>query len=262
MGKKAPATAPAVPPTKAANSNKKAAAPTTAAENAQAAENASLTQASAILDSVSLDVLLALVKAKSGPTLVIPDSDDEGFNTRLTSRDQLTALCADIKGIDTTPMLTPADQQGQFVDGTLLLVDSLLEAANCKDNRRKFSLEALAILQRRTRHWKTCLKAAGPVAGGSFAAAYELWHSQRLQFTKPDFKPEEVDKVEVAAAMTKDKHSTPRGPARPPQPYSHDRQRPRPQTTYRNPRPYPKPRHSPKGSNRDRSRSRSPAKRR
>lgn len=261
MGKKTPPAAPTTLVAKTTIPSKKAKAPTTAADNAQAAEHANLTEASALLDSVSVDVLKALVKAKSGP-VVISDSDDDNIDVRPKSREQLSTLRTDIQGIDTIMMQTLADQNEQFLDGTLLIVESLMEAVERAPTRKKFMAEALAILHRRTKCMMVSLKAAGPVAGGSFAATYELWHAKRRHFVKSDFKPEEVEKAEVEAAISREKHSAPRGPARSGYQHGQDRARTRPQSNYRSQKPYNKSRQSPKDSQRDRSRSRSPAKRR
>lgn len=44
-------------------------------------------------------------------------------------------------------------------------------------------------------------KEVGLTAKGPLNAAFELWHVKRRYFTQPDYKPDDIQKVDIEAAL-------------------------------------------------------------
>ena len=250
MGKKAPATTPAVPKP---STKKKPVVLTKAAEEPPAAEVADLHAALQLLDNLSADVLLALAKAKSASAKE-EDSDDD-WDVKPRSRERLVTLRTDVQARDSQVMKSYAEQMEQIVDGSITITEAVIQAIEPKRSIEKFMVEALSILHRRLKYYSVALKKAGPTAGGSLDAAYEIWQSKRLQFAQQEFKPEELEKSEVEAAVARNRgqHFGRFG--------NQDKGEAGPKRDFRGNNYFNRPRHSPHQPRRDRSRSRSPNKR-
>jgi len=200
MGKKTPASTPMVPKP----SKKKAPAVLTpAAEEPLAAEVTNLHAATQLLDTMPADVLLAFAKSKAAAEK-IDDSEDE-WDAKPRPRERLVSLRTDVQARDAQVMRTYAQQMEQIVDGSITIAEAIINAIEPKKAVEKFTVEALSFLFKRLKHYSVSLKKAGPAAGGSLDAAYDIWQSKRLQFALPDFKPEELEKSEVEAAVTRHK---------------------------------------------------------
>ena len=219
-----------------------------------------LQEASALLDSLPAHVLLALAKSKSAATEEDVIEHDV-WDVKPNSRERIGTVRTDIQSRDSHYMQTCAEQTGQLLDGSIMIVESILRALDPKKPIEMFTVEALSILNRRLKFFSTALQRAGPIAGGSFAAAYDIWHAKRHHFVLQDFKPEELDKAVVDAALSRNRSLSFRGASRADQPQGQGKGRPRPRVNSHSYNNSNRPRQSPKRNQRDRSRSRSPPKR-
>ena len=178
-------------PTTIAHS-KKTRTPVAAAEEPPAATTGKLQEASALLESLPTDVLFAIAKSKSAATEeddAVPDVREVKPN----SWERMSTVRTDIQSRDSHYMPTCAEQTGQLLDGSIMIVESILRALEPKKPIEMFTVEALSILNRCLKFFSTALQRAGPIAGGSFAAAYDIWHAKRHHFVLQDFKPQELD---------------------------------------------------------------------
>jgi len=200
MGKKKPASAPVVPQP----SKKKATINLpTAAEDPPAAAGTDLLHATEILDALPTDVLLAFVKSR-GVDLK-EDARDDDWDAKPRPRERLTTLRTDVQNRDSQVMRSYAEQMEQVVDGTITVAEAVIQAIDPKTSVEKFTVAALTLMFKRLKHYSVALKRAGPKAGGSLDAAYEIWQEKRLQFATEEFKPEELEKTEVEAAVARHK---------------------------------------------------------
>lgn len=233
--------------------------PVAAAVEPAAAIPPTLQDASAFLENLPADVLIAMARAKNASAG--EDEDDaDVWEVKPNSRERISTVRNDIQSRDSHYMQTVAEQTEQLLEGSVMIVESILRAIKPVKPVEMFTVEALSILRRRTKYFSTALQRAGPVAGGSFAAAYDIWHAKRHHFVLSDFKPEELDKAVVDAAIVRNRGQNPRGAHRTEPHHGQERGRGRSRGAFRsfnNTRS----RQSPKPYQRDRSRSRSPVKR-
>jgi len=249
MGKKKPASAPMVPqPSK----KKAATCLPTAAEDPPAAAGADLLHATELLENLPTDVLLAFVKSRGAN--VKENASDDDWDAKPRPRERLSTLRTDVQNRDSQVMKSHSDQIEQLVDGTITIAEALMQAIDPKTSVEKLTVAGLTLMFNRLKHYSVALKRAGPKAGGSLDAAYEIWQEKRLQFATEEFKPDELEKTEVEAAMARHKSQLSRGF------WGSDRGKGGQRREFRGNSFSHRPRFSPKQSRRDRSRSRSPDK--
>ena len=240
MGKKRPA----VPTPTTSAPSKKARTPVAAAEEPPAATTGKLQEASALLESLPASVLIVIAKSNSAAT----EEDDtvhDVWDVKPNSRERITTVRIDIQSRDSHYMPTCAEQTGKLLDGSSMTVESILHALEPKKPIEMFTVEALSILNRRLKVFSTALQRAGPIAGGSFTAAYDIWHAKRHHFVLQEFKPEELHKAVVEAALSRTKGPNPRGVFRSDQQQGQGKGRQRPRANFNAFNNFNRPRQSP-----------------
>jgi len=222
------------------------------------ATSTDLVQAYSLLDSISTEALEALLLSRAKAAAAPPTASTSFLDKNLTPKDILNSVKTDVLSNDAPMCSTLHEQQEQILAGTFTLLEAAIDAIEIKDAKSELASECIKMTSRRLKYLSTALKKVGPLANGSFTAAYELWHARRRQFMQEDFKPEVIGKAEVEDALGKHKWYRDRAPFD----ISSDRPRPASRRDFRPNNRYGE--HQKQASRqpaKDRSRSRSPAKR-
>lgn len=79
-----------------------------------------------------------------------------------------------------------------------MLLDAAINAMEADHPQMLVAMPCLKIMQRHPHCFVVALVKAGLVADATFSASYKIWHSRRRNFTKPNYKPEAINKSVVA----------------------------------------------------------------
>ena len=207
MGKKTPAATQFVPAPAPAPKTKSAAGPS--APPPAAVPHLDLTTASELLDNVSADALFAFMQAKF-PNYKPVSCDDDDFDAAVrTPKEMLASLRSDVQANDASKLVAGHEQKEQLLEGCLMIADAAIDSIEPKNGKDRFHLTCWKMMHNRLKCFSAALKKVGPITGGSFNAAYELWHLRRRYFGQPDFKPDIFEKTDVDDALAKAKTPEP-----------------------------------------------------
>ncbi|EFJ51514.1 hypothetical protein VOLCADRAFT_103423, partial [Volvox carteri f. nagariensis] len=124
-----------------------------------------------------------------------------------SAREQLAAIRTEVQANDAPKLTAPHEQREQLDEGTLMLLETAITALDANEPQLAVAGECLKIAHRRLKCYSVALAKAGPGANGNFTAPYEIWHGRRRNFTKPEFKPEAIDKGDIESALAKTRKS-------------------------------------------------------
>ncbi|EFJ46459.1 hypothetical protein VOLCADRAFT_105453 [Volvox carteri f. nagariensis] len=124
-----------------------------------------------------------------------------------SAREQLAAIRTEVQANDAPKLTAPHEQREQLDEGTLMLLETAITALDANEPQLAVAGECLKIAHRRLKCYSVALAKAGPGANGNFTAPYEIWHGRRRNFTKPEFKPEALDKGDIESALAKTRKS-------------------------------------------------------
>ncbi|EFJ47704.1 hypothetical protein VOLCADRAFT_91739 [Volvox carteri f. nagariensis] len=115
-------------------------------------------------------------------------------STLPSAREQLAMIRTEVQ-VNNAPKLTaPHEQREQLDEGTLMLLETAITALGASKPQLAVAGECLKITHHHLKCYSVTLAKAGPGANGNFMAPYEIWHGRQCNFTKPEFKPEAIDK--------------------------------------------------------------------
>ncbi|EFJ48720.1 hypothetical protein VOLCADRAFT_104576 [Volvox carteri f. nagariensis] len=124
-----------------------------------------------------------------------------------SAREQLAAIRTEVQANDAPKLTAPHEQREQLDEGTLMLLETAITALDANEPQLAVAGECLKIAHRRLKCYSVALAKAAPGANGNFTAPYEIWHGRRRNFTKPEFKPEAIDKGDIESALAKTRKS-------------------------------------------------------